>query len=118
MDRLMDLFLDGELGKKDYEEKRLELVQKRENTIKEIEAHHKADDSFANMLVSLVSLASNALEIFNCSTISEKRYLVNLVFANLTLSPSKLDYNVRPPFDSFINLSQNPQWWAIEDLNL
>ncbi len=57
------------------------------------------------MLISLVGLAFNALQTFSCSNIEEKRGLVNLVFANLTLSSEKLDYNLRPPFNSFVNLS-------------
>ena len=105
--RLMDLFLDGELSKEDHEAKRLELIQKRENTLKEIEAHNKADDSFANMLISLVELASNAYQAFTGSAIAEKRRLVNLVLASRILKPEKLDFILRPPFDTFIEIPKN-----------
>ncbi|MFY9589648.1 recombinase family protein [Rickettsia endosymbiont of Halotydeus destructor] len=111
MDRLMDLFLDGELSKAEHEEKRQQLAQKREDTIKEIEAHNKADDNFARMLISLVELASDAHQTFIGSTIAEKRSLVNLVFSNLSLNGEKLDFMLRPPFDSFIEIPKTGEWW-------
>ncbi|ABV79430.1 Cassette chromosome recombinase B [Rickettsia bellii OSU 85-389] len=117
MDRLMDYFLDGELSKEDHEAKRAELIQKREKTIKEIEAHNKADDSFAKMLISLVELASDAYGAFKSSTIAEKRRLVNLVFANLFLNGEKLDFKLRLPFDTFINIPKSSEWWVIVDSN-
>jgi len=116
--RLMDCYLDGELSKEEHEAKRLELKQKRENNIKEIEAHNKADDSFANMLISLVELASNAHQTFTGSTIAEKHNLVNLVFANLTLKPEKLDFMLRSPFDTFIQIPKTSEWCTLKDSNL
>ncbi len=47
--------------------------------------------------------------IFKGSTVEEKR---NLVFANLELNSEKLDYSLRPPFNSFVNLSENVEWWS------
>ncbi|MFY9589556.1 recombinase RecB [Rickettsia endosymbiont of Halotydeus destructor] len=93
------------------------MKQKREDNIKEIEAHNKADDSFAKMLISLVGLASNAYQTFIGSTIAEKRGLINLVFANLTLKPEKLEFMLRPPFDSFIKTREICEWRTREESN-
>ncbi len=117
VDRLMDLYLDGELDKTTHEEKHLQLIQKKEEIIREIEAHHKADNSFAKTLISLIELASNAFDTFTGSTVDGKRNLVNLVFANLELNSEKLDYSLRPPFDTFVNLSENSDWCIRLDLN-
>lgn len=46
MDKLTDLFLDGDLAKEIYEEKRQQLIQKRDDIVKEIENHNNADDKF------------------------------------------------------------------------
>jgi len=54
LDRLMDYFLDSELSKEDHGAKRTELIQKKENTIKETEGHNRADYNFTKMLISLV----------------------------------------------------------------
>jgi site-specific DNA recombinase len=118
MDKLTDLFLDSDISKEEYETKRQQLTQRREDIIKEISGHDKADDSFAKMLVSLVELASNALETFRGSNLEQKRKLINLVFSNLTLKGEKLDYHLRSPFDMFVKLPKNPEWRTLKDSNL
>lgn len=97
--------------------KTIRLIQKRENTIKEIEAHNKADDNFANMLISLIELASDTYKAFTSSTIAEKKSLVNLVFANLFLNAEKLDFKLRPPFDVLVEIPKTKEWWAMTDSN-
>ncbi|WP_375327365.1 hypothetical protein [Candidatus Tisiphia endosymbiont of Nemotelus uliginosus] len=39
MDRLTDLFLDGDINKEEHENKRNQLIQKREDIVREIENH-------------------------------------------------------------------------------
>ncbi|WP_341758392.1 hypothetical protein [Candidatus Tisiphia endosymbiont of Ditula angustiorana] len=102
MDRLTDLFLDGDISKEYHEEKRQKLIQKREDIVREIENHDYADDKFSECLVNLVELASGALETFKGSTTEGKRKLINLVFTNLKLKDGKLDFMLRPPFDAFV----------------
>ncbi|WP_203219128.1 hypothetical protein [Orientia tsutsugamushi] len=47
MDRLTDLFLDGDMNKEDYEAKRKSLIQKREDIDREIANHNYADDKLS-----------------------------------------------------------------------
>jgi len=115
--RLKYLFLDGDIKQEEYKETRSELEQTRENNMKEIEAHNKTDDSFTNMLIALIELASNAHKTFTGSTIAEKHNLVNLVFANLTLKPAKLELMLRPPFDTFVEIPKNEEWCTREESN-
>jgi site-specific DNA recombinase len=117
MNRLTDLFLDGDITKGDHEEKRKELTQKRADIAIEIENHETADDKFSQQLISLVELASGALETFKGSTTTEKRKLLNFVFANLELNGCKLDYTLRPPFDMFIKCSEIGEWWSQGESN-
>ncbi|CAK6509896.1 hypothetical protein [Rickettsia helvetica] len=53
-------------------------------------------------VIDVIQIAANAHQTFKSSTITEKHNLVNLVFTNQTLKPEKLDFMLRPPFDSCI----------------
>ena len=117
LDRLTDLFLDGDFNEEEYKEKRKSLEQKREDIVKEIESNDRADDNFAQVLISTLQLASSAEKTFKGSDINEKRKLINLVFQNLELKGQKLVYTLRPPFDAFVKTAKNGDWRALEDLN-
>ena len=106
MDRLTDLFLDGEFDENEYKEKRKSLEQKRDDIVKEIESNNRADNNFAETLVSTLKLASGAGKAFKGSDIEEKRKMINLVFSNLELNGHKLVYTLRPPFDAFIKTAK------------
>ena len=118
MDRLTDLFLDSDLAKDAYEEKRQQLIQKRDDIVKEIENHNNADDKFSEQLITVVELASGALETFKGSDVAGKRKLINLVFTNLELKDGKLDFKLRPPFDGFVKCTKMEEWRALKDSNL
>lgn len=117
LDRLADLFLDGDFTKEAYEEKRQQLIQKREAIIRDIENHNNADNKHYELLVRVVELASGALETFKGSTIEEKRKLINLVFGNLELKAGKLVYTLRPPFDQFVKCTNIEEWRTREESN-
>ncbi len=117
MDRLTDLFLDGDISKEDHEEKRQQLIQKREDIMRELESHNYADDEFSELLINLVELASRALETFKGSNIEKKRKLLNLVFSNLKLKDGKLDFMLRPPFDAFVKCTKIGEWLGRMDSN-
>ena len=118
MDKLTDLFLDGDFGEAEYKVKRKSLEQKRDDLLKEIESNNRADNNFSECLVGALKLASGAGKAFRSSDIEQKRKLVNLVFQNLELKGHKLRYTLRPPFDAFVKLPKNGEWCALEDSNL
>ncbi len=103
---------------KKTEEKRKELVDRRQEIIKTIESHNEADNNVTITLIHLVKLASRAGKTFKGSTTPEKRKLINQVLVNLKLKDHKLQYDLRPPFDSFTRTAKNGEWWARQDLNL
>ena len=74
--------------------------------------------SSKKQLITVVELASGALETFKGSTIEGKRKLINLVFANLELKDGKLDFKLRPPFDGFVKCSKMEEWRNRGDSNL
>ncbi len=117
MDRLTDIYLDGEIAKDIYEEKRKNFTERRDELAKEIENLNNCDDDFHNALIRLLELASSAGKLFKGSTPSEKRDLINFVFANLTLNGHKLEFKLRPPFDDFVKTAKTGEWWAVEGSN-
>lgn len=118
MSRLMDLYMDGDIGKEEHEAKREELTKQRQETIKEIELHHQADDKFTERLVTLVEFASNAYDTYKSSIAEGKRQIINLVYSNLKLRGEKPEFMLRPPFNEFVKLPKIGEWWVRQDLNL
>ncbi|WP_341788253.1 hypothetical protein [Rickettsia endosymbiont of Lasioglossum villosulum] len=43
--------------------------------------------------------------------------LIDLVFANLTLKHEKLDYSLCSPFDVFVEIIKNDEWWRQRESN-
>ena len=99
----MDLLLDDVISKTEHDEKRTSLLDCRDKIIDEIERHNAGDDNFTDRVVSLLELASGAYDAFMGSDNDKKRRILNLVF--LTLNGRKLEYTLRPPFDSFVKCS-------------
>jgi chromosome segregation ATPase len=110
LNRLTDLFLDGEFDENEYRKKRKSLEQKRDEIVKEIESNNRADNNFTEVLISALKLASEAGKTFRGSTVEQKRKLINLVFDNLELNGQKLDFKLRPPFDAFVKTAETGEW--------
>jgi hypothetical protein len=72
INKLTDLFLDGDFSKDEYEIKRKELIEKRKEIVKTIENHNCADNDAANTLIRLVELAARAGEAFRGLTLRKK----------------------------------------------
>lgn len=110
LDKLTDLLLDESITKEVYHKKRQDMTQRQYEINRELEGHHEGNDQFKIALSMLVTLASRAWEIFQSSTIDEKRQLIGYVFSNLELEGSSLRYTLRKPFDLFVNLTPNQKW--------
>jgi hypothetical protein len=85
LDRLVDLRLDGEIGREDFEGHKSRLKDRQYEIDQLITTYDKADDSFTKTLTNLLTLASEAETMWKGSTIAQKRELLNFVFANLEL---------------------------------
>lgn len=119
LNRLLDAYLDGtgSITKDIYAQKHQELRQRQLDIARELEQHHTGNDSFKTALVTLVTLASKAAELFECSNIDEKRQLIGFVFSNLQLKGSRLSYSLKKPFDLFVNVGADKEWRARRDSN-
>lgn len=81
----------------------LSQAKRKEITVLQ-EEHQDGNDAFKVALSTLVSLASQAPDIFKSSKTAVKRQLISLVFSNLPISGGNLQYSLREPFDAFQNL--------------
>ncbi|MVM32436.1 recombinase family protein [Spirosoma sp. HMF4905] len=115
LDTLMDLLLDGTIDRHDFETKKSRLREQQVAIETHISANREGDDSFKNALISLVSLSSQAHELFTVSTIEQKRKILNFVFANLSLNGRSLCYCFRKPFDLFVNCTNLEDWRSLVD---
>jgi site-specific DNA recombinase len=115
LDRLMDLLLDGTIDQHDFEAKKTRLREQQLAIEAQIAANREGDDSLKNALLSLISLSSQAHDLFRVSTIEQKRKLLNFVFANLSLDGRTLCYSLRKPFDQFITCTNLQDWRHLVD---
>jgi DNA invertase Pin-like site-specific DNA recombinase len=102
-DRLTDLLLDESITKDVYNNKLSQLISRQQEVNQLLEQHHKGNEQFKIAISSLITLASQAYDLFESSTIDEKRQLLGYAFSNLELEGAKLQFSLRKPFDLFAN---------------
>ncbi|MCC8368590.1 MAG: recombinase family protein [Rickettsia endosymbiont of Oxypoda opaca] len=117
LDKLMNCYLEDQFTSEEYEEKKKQLIVRRDKIMMEIEEHNKGDDSFNQRMIDVLNLAANAHKTFLGSTNEKKRQLIKLIFSTIKLNGSKLDYSLRSPFDTFVNLSKIEEWLPGPDSN-
>ncbi len=110
LDRLMDLRLEGEISKEEFEAKKCRLKDRQYELSQLVLTYDKADDEFTKRMEMILNLAHEAPKIWSSSTIPQKRELLNFLFANLQLKDGSLCYTLRKPFDSFLNNDDCPKW--------
>lgn len=110
LDRLVDLRLEGEITKEEFETKKNRLKDQQYELDQLILTYDKADNQFTNTLCALLTIASDSDKIWLGSTISEKRELLNFVFANLQLKGATLCYELRKPFDKMLGQADCSDW--------
>lgn len=57
---------------------------------------------------TILLLAQNAVELFESSDIEEKQAIVKLISYNSLLDGKNLEFTMRKPFDSVLELSKHP----------
>jgi site-specific DNA recombinase len=109
---LLDLRLDRRITQDEYDKKARDLKQHQAEIGLRVAQHEKGDGDFRITLESLISLASRAGELFERSTIEQKRQLIAFVFSNLRLRGKKLEFSLRSPFDLMVNRATYTSWLA------
>lgn len=117
LDKLMNFLLEDHFTQEEYDDKKRQLIIRRDKIMMEIEEHNKGDDSFNQRMIDVLNLAANAHKTFLLSTNEKKKRLINLVLSTVKLNGSKLEYSLRSPFDMFVNLSKIEEWLPGPDSN-
>jgi hypothetical protein len=101
----------------DYDRKARELKERQTEIALRVEQHQQGEGDYRTTLESLISVASRAAEIFECSKTEQKRQLIAFVFSNLRLKGKKLEFSLRSPFDLMVNRANYTSWLGDLDSN-
>lgn len=72
----------------------------------EINSLTQADEHFSIALGTVLSLGSNAYDIFSSSKVETKREILHLLLSNLKLQDRKISYTLRKPYDYIKSLNK------------
>jgi site-specific DNA recombinase len=114
---LLDLRLDQSITQAEYDKKARELKEQQAEIALRIEQHQKGEEGFRATLETLISVASQAADIFARSKSEQKRQLIAFVFSNLKLNGKKLEFSLRSPFDLMVNRRDYASWLGNLDSN-
>ncbi|MDF3022775.1 MAG: recombinase family protein [Alphaproteobacteria bacterium] len=110
IDGLMDLLMDKAIDREDFDRRRTEFRSQRQEIEGLLTAHREGDDGFKDSLLFLLDICSSAAEVFQGSTIEEKRQFLNFTLENLTLDGAKLSFSYRKPFCWFAEEGRVEKW--------
>lgn len=108
--KLRELLLDEKISPENFNEIDADLKSEQSELENKMKNHTQADEKFSIAMSTIVSLASNAYNLFMSSNIDEKRELINLIFSNLKLINGELQFSLRSPFDKLVNLASYTIW--------
>lgn len=118
LDKLINMYIDGDIEKEIYELKKTELEQTKTQLEEKIKMHSAADNSFNGLISELIEITRNFANIFSFSrNIELKRHLLKLVFRTLEINEGNLGYALSFPFSEMQNLSTCPNWLLHLDSN-
>lgn len=118
MDALLDVRIEESITKDEYDKKANELRAEQYNIKTKIDKHVDADEEFVITLEYLLDVASKSHEYFESSGNEKKRRILNLVFSNFLLNGSKLEYELKRPFNMLVKKSSYPIVLGRKDSNL
>lgn len=110
LDVLLDLRLSGHVTQSDYDRKAAQLKESQYLLHARIAEHTQADEQFGITVSRLLTVASDAYDLFKCSEVDRKRMLLKAVFQNLELRGKKLRYTLKRPFDAVYSASARSDW--------
>jgi hypothetical protein len=74
----------------------------------ELDEHTKADHEYHIHVATVLHLAQKAKEIFQSSEVHERRAILNFLLQNPKVQGKKLNYSLKIPFNSILELAENP----------
>ena len=117
LDRLHEVYLDGDIDKESYKTKAEEYKSIRDSLKDKLNAVDGADDKFYKMIEYFIEIGQNAPLLLESSEMEERRLLINLVLQNLTLNGDQLRWEYKKPFDILYQTAQSQNWLGMRDSN-
>lgn len=74
----------------------------------ELEEYTKADHQYHIHVGTVLDLSRRVGEIFESSEIEEKRAILNFLLQNPTVDGKKLEFTLKKPFDTVLELAHHP----------
>ena len=116
--KLVDKMLDGSITEKMYNKKKKEYEEEKINIKSKMQQYEDANEDFYLTANMVMKLAKNAYEIFKSSEIPEKRKLLNFLIQNAKLEGENLQFELKAPFDTVLNVDGRQEWLRGQDSNL
>ncbi len=118
MNQILDLLIDSKITQERYDEKVAEYSSRQEAINSELEDLTIDNKNHHITARTILLLAQNAVELFESSDIEEKQAIVKLISYNSLLDGKNLEFTMRKPFDSVLELSKRPVLLPGQDSNL
>ena len=103
----------GQITQDEYDKKAYELKQKQYEITDQLNKITQADKEHSITLIKLLDICSRAYELFESSRVDQKKQLINFLLSNLRLRNKLLLFELKKPFDVFLNLKniENNSIW-------
>jgi len=105
---LLDMRLDKSITSDDYDKKLQELKDKQYRLNVELDEYTKADHEYHVHVNTVLNLSRRIADIFESSEPMEKRAILGFILQNPTVSGKKLEFTMRKPFDTVLELATCP----------
>lgn len=117
LDRLTDLLINETINKETFDRKHSQLQTRKKEIVALQDGHQDGTEEFRAALITFVTLAAKAPEIFKSSKTEVKRTLIAFVFSNLEMNGQKLRICLRPPLSDFQNVGDFKGWLCGQSLS-
>ena len=105
---LLDMRLDQSITRDEYDKKLESLKDKQYQLNIELDEYTKADHKYHIHVSTVINLSRRMGEIFESSELEEKRAILNFLLQNPTVSGRKLEFELKKPFDTVLELAHHP----------
>ena len=115
VEALLDMRLDQSITKDEYDKKLQSLKDKQYRLNIELDEYTKADHEYHIHVSTVINLSRKMGDVFESSEPEEKRAILNFLLQNPTVSGKKLDFELKKPFATVLELADCPTRLRIVD---
>lgn len=102
--------LKGRITEHDYDNFFKKFEEEQLNINHRLQKLQDADANYYITSAQIISLTSQAHDLFKRSEVQEKRHLIKFLLQNLQISGENVLYELKKPFDLLLNCSEEVRW--------